>query len=188
MTNRDIDITEVTIPKEVVRLMDESFRSVDKERFEECFEHYLSLIVPKDVLTGKTGASKSIIMAAINLILGKRSKKLLQSRIVHDYWKFIVIYERYLSKKSEKRSVVYSTRNRNKLKDLLKQHDYLKAVTILLEGMVIKKGFTDGFKDLMDNGYKKNTGEWLVKENPEHFSAEAVEAAKNKLDNYKPVK
>ena len=157
MTNRDIDITEVIIPTEVVRLMDESFWSRDKERFEEYFEHYLTLVVPKDVL---------------------------KPHIIHDYWKFIVIYERYLSKKSEKRSVVYSNRNRNKLKDLLKQHDYLKAVTTLLEGMVIKKVFTDGFKDLMDNGHKETTGEWLVKGHPDHFSPKAVEAAKNKLEKY----
>ena len=127
----DLDVTEVTIPREVVRLMDQSFWSGDQERFQEWFEHYLSLIVPEDAL---------------------------QSHIVRGFWKFIVIYERYLSKKSEKMAVVYSRRNRNKLTALLTQHDYLKAVTILLEEMAIKKGSALGFKDLMDNGHKENTG------------------------------
>ena len=56
-------------------------------------------------------------------------------------------------------------------------------ITDTIEELVTKKGGTEGYKFLMENGLSELTAEYLVLQNKELFSKKAIEASEDKLSN-----
>jgi len=64
--------------------------------------------------------------------------------------------------------------------------DAEKGIVAALTELVTKKGASSGYQFLMYSGQSKLTAEYLVKENPQYFSKEAVTAATEKLNSWEP--
>ena len=101
---------------------------------------------------------------------------------IREFYKFFHSYEQALTEYHGKRQAAGGLRRKliNKRKSI---KDEQKVITDTIEELVTKKGGTEGYKFLMENGLSELTAEYLVLQNKELFSKKAIEASEDKLSN-----
>ena len=152
-------LKKITDPDKVLGIMKNAKRLKNKGYYELCFSHYSDL---------------------------KAAEHGTDSFIVRGYYRFLYAYEQALTEKNRKRTIATLLKklvtNRTKQND----DDVEKGIVAALTELATKKGASSGYQFLMYSGQSKLTAEYLVKENPQYFSKEAVTAATEKLNSWEP--
>ena len=153
------DLKTITDPKQVLGIMKDARRLKNKRYYEPCFLHYCDL---------------------------KAAEHETDSFIVRGYYRFLYAYEQALTEKNRRTTIATLLKklvtNRTKQND----DDVEKGIVAALTELVTKKGASSGYQFLMYSGQSKLTAEYLVKENPQYFSKEAVTSETEKLNSWEP--